>query len=142
MAIPGELAHPSNESSWGLAVQRVRTLVQKRTRIPSCGLTFCLSRDSFAPAWPSYQSGGSRGQCGWNLAGASRNVAETSTRETKHYTRRVGELRFITLAGPEELGLQALSSEKRGYRLFYTRTLPGSSPSRIQGFPQEDGVSE
>ena len=48
-------------------------------------------------------------------------VAETSTRETKHHTRRVGELRFITLAGPEELTLQALSPEQRGYRVFIDR---------------------
>ena len=30
MAVPGELVHPSNECSWGLAVQRVGMLVQKR----------------------------------------------------------------------------------------------------------------
>ena len=36
-------------------------------------------------------------------------VAETSTQETKHHTQRVGELRFIMPAGPEELTLQALS---------------------------------
>ena len=45
-------------------------------------------------------------------------VAETSTQETKHHTQRVGELRFIMLAGPEELTLQALSPEQRGYRVF------------------------
>ena len=50
------------------------------------------------------------------------SVAETSIRETKHHTRRVGELRFIMLAHPEELTLQALSPEQRGYRVFYTRT--------------------
>ena len=33
------------------------------------------------------------------------NVAETSTRETKHQARRAGELRCITPAGPEELTL-------------------------------------
>ena len=49
-------------------------------------------------------------------------VAETSTRETKHHTRRVGELRFIMLVHPEELTLQALSPEQRGYRVFHTRT--------------------
>ena len=48
-------------------------------------------------------------------------VAETSTRETKHHTRRVGELRFIRLAGPEDLTLQALSPEQRGYRVFIDR---------------------
>ena len=45
-------------------------------------------------------------------------VAETSTRKTKHHTQRVGELRFITPAGPEELTLQALSPEQRDYRVF------------------------
>ena len=53
-----------------------------------------------------------------NLAGASRNVAETSTQKTKHHTRRVGELRFITPVGSEELTLQALSPEQRVYRVF------------------------
>ena len=48
-------------------------------------------------------------------------VAETSTRETKHHTRRVEELRFITLAGPEELTLQALSYKQRDYRVFIDR---------------------
>ena len=48
-------------------------------------------------------------------------VAETSTRETKHHTRRVGELRFIMPAGPGELTLQALSPEQRGYRVFTHR---------------------
>ena len=53
-----------------------------------------------------------------NLAGASRNVAETSTQKTKHHTRRVGELRFIMLVSPEELTLQALRPKQRGYRVF------------------------
>ena len=51
----------------------------------------------------------------YNLA--SEGVAETSTQETKHHTRRVEELRFITPAGPEELTLQALSPEQ-SYRDF------------------------
>ena len=49
---------------------------------------------------------------------SSSSVAETSTWEAKHHTRRVGELRFITPAGPEELTLQALSPEQRGDRVF------------------------
>ena len=48
-------------------------------------------------------------------------VAETSTRETKHHIQRVGELGFITPAGPEELTLQALSPEQRAYRVFIDR---------------------
>ena len=48
-------------------------------------------------------------------------VAETSDQQTKPHTRRVGELRFITPAGPEELTLQALSPEQRGYRVFIHR---------------------
>ena len=34
-----------------------------------------------------------------------RTVVETSNRETKHHTRRVGELTFITPAGPQQLTL-------------------------------------
>ena len=49
------------------------------------------------------------------------SVAETSNRETKHHTWRVGELRFITLTGPEELTLQALKPEQRDYRVFIDR---------------------
>ena len=45
-------------------------------------------------------------------------VAESSTQETKHHTQRVGELRFIMPAGPEELTLQALIPEQS----FYTWT--------------------
>ena len=58
---------------------------------------------------PSHQSSGSRGWHGWNLAGASRNAAESSNQETKHHIWRVEELSFITPAGPEELLLQTLS---------------------------------
>ena len=62
--------------------------------------------------WPKY----------WSFSfNISPPVAETSTRETKHHIRRVGELRFIMLAGPEELTLQALSPEQRGYRVFIDR---------------------
>ena len=46
---------------------------------------------------------------------------ETSNRETKQHTQRVGELRFIMLVGPEELTLQALSPEQRDYRIFIDR---------------------
>ena len=50
------------------------------------------------------------------------SVVETSTRETRHHTWRVGELRSIMLGGPEELTLQTLSPKQRGYRVFYTWT--------------------
>ena len=48
-------------------------------------------------------------------------VAETGTRETKHHTRRVGELRFIMQVDPEELTLQALSP--KGLQSFYRQTI-------------------
>ena len=48
-------------------------------------------------------------------------LAESSTQETKHHTWRVGELRFITQAGPEELTLRALSPKQRDYRVFIDR---------------------
>ena len=56
---------------------------------------------------------------GFSLANCS--VAETSTRETKHHTQTVGELRFIMPVVPEELTLQALSPEQKGYRDFIHR---------------------
>ena len=93
---------------------------EREPRILSGGTPPCLSQDSFTLAQLSHQSIDSGGWHGWNLTEASRNVAETSTRETKHYTWRVGELRFIT-AGPEELTLQALSRNK-GVREFYAHT--------------------
>ena len=49
---------------------------------------------------------------------ANHSVAETSTRETKHHIQRVGELRFIMPAGPEDLTFQALSLKQRDYRGF------------------------
>ena len=48
-------------------------------------------------------------------------VAETSTRESKRHIQRVGELRFITPADSEDLTLQALSPEQRGYRVSIHR---------------------
>ena len=59
-----------------------------------------------------------KGNQSWIFIGS---VAETSAQETKQYTRRVGELRFITPAGPEKLTLQALSPEQRDYRVFIYR---------------------
>ena len=60
-------------------------------------------------------------------------VAETSTQETKHHTQRVGELRFIMPAGPEELTLQPLSPEQRGYRAFIhgQASLSGFAGARV-----------
>ena len=52
---------------------------------------------------------------------APQNVAETSTRETKHHARRVGELRFIMPVDPKELTVQALSPKQGGYRVFIGR---------------------
>ena len=61
------------------------------------------------------------------------HVAETSNQETKHHSWRVGELRFITLVGPEELTLQALSPEQRGYRVFIHRQAWLSGFAGFQG---------
>ena len=89
---------------------------KREPRIPSGGTPPHSSPGSFTPAQPSHQSGGSRGQHGWNLSGASRNVAETSTRETKHHTQRVGELRFSR-------GVNTPSSKPRtrAIQSFYTQ---------------------
>ena len=55
VGIPGELVCPSNESSWGSAVQRVSTLVRKRTRktVRWCASSFVsglLHRDWAEPS--------------------------------------------------------------------------------------------
>ena len=47
------------------------------------------------------------------------SVAESSNRETKHHTKRAGELRFIMSAGSKELTLQALSPKQRGHSFIY-----------------------
>ncbi|XP_010835698.1 PREDICTED: uncharacterized protein LOC104986707 [Bison bison bison] len=60
---------------------------EREPGIPSGGTPPPSSRGSFAPARQSHQSGSSTGWRGWSLAGASRNVAETSTQETKHHTQ-------------------------------------------------------
>ena len=49
-------------------------------------------------------------------------VAETSTRETKHHTQRVGELRFVMPAGPEEL-----TPRTKGLQSFYRQTVVGNT---------------
>ena len=61
-------------------------LSEREPRIPSDGAPPCSFWGSSAPTQPSHQSGGLRDWCGWTLTGASRNVAETSTGETKHHT--------------------------------------------------------
>ena len=53
-------------------------------------------------------------------------VAETCSQATKHHTLRVGELRFTTLVGPEELTLQALSPNT-GLQGFYRQTMVGNT---------------
>ena len=94
MAIPGELVHPSNESSQGSAIRRVRTPAGKRTGRPSGGASSLgsglLCSDLAEPPVPWL-----RGPAWLNLTGASRNVAETSTQETKHHTQRVGEFNLL-----------------------------------------------
>ena len=68
-------AWPSRESEhWSI----------REPGIPSGGMRPPSSQGSFTAPRLSQQSSDSRGRCCWNLGGASRNVVETSTRETKH----------------------------------------------------------
>jgi hypothetical protein len=56
---------------------------------------------------------GSRGQNGWYLAGASRNVVETLSDEKPSYTQRSGELRFyFMMVVPDELTLKILGPQQ------------------------------
>ena len=71
--------------------------------------------------------------CVWNsfLWCLLQVLQNSDHRETKHHTQRVGELRFITLVGPQELTLTALSPKQRGYKVFIGnarhQTLVGSA---------------
>jgi hypothetical protein len=63
--------------------------------------------------------GGSRGQNGWYLTGASRNVVEILSDEKPSDTRRSGELRFnFMLAVPNELTLKFLGLKQRIHRIL------------------------
>ena len=75
----------------------------------------CIIRSDWIKIWPKHQT-----NVQWS-GSESGSVAETGTWETKHHTRRVEELRFITPAGPEELTLQALGPKQRGYKVFIHR---------------------
>ena len=91
VTIPGQLVSHSSESHWARPSRVLEHWSKREPGIPPGGTPPRSSSGSFTPAWQSHQSGGSRGWRGWILAGASRNVAETSTWEKKHHTQRVGE---------------------------------------------------
>ena len=86
---------PPMSPVWARPSRELEHQSEREPRVLLGGKAPRLSQDSFAAAWLSHQSGYSTGQHDWNLAGASRNVAETSTQETKHHTWRVGEFRFL-----------------------------------------------
>ena len=118
VAVPGELVCPANESGQGMAIRSQSTCLKEN---PEYHQVACLLIHLGAPAfWPGRAI--IPAAQGASMVGISlkppENVAETSTWETKHHTQRVGELRFIITAGPEELTPQALSSEQKGYRVF------------------------
>ena len=89
---------------------------------PSSSLSQCPRGHSVVPPFHSPTRGPQRQDLSLNRAPSPtadqtilpgcHTVAETSIRETKHHTWRVGELRFIMPVGPEELTLQALSPNK------------------------------
>ena len=59
---------------------------------------------------------------GWGRARECVEMLQKPGLEKPSTALRVGEFRFFMPVGPEELSLQALSSEQRGYRVFYTWT--------------------
>ena len=81
----------------------VRVQLSGKSEHLSGGTLLQSSQSSSALAWLSHQSGSSRGQCGWNLTEASKNTAGSGPSRTQAPAWRVGELRFIELAVPDEL---------------------------------------
>ena len=55
------------------------------------------------------------------------SVAETSTRETKDHTRRVGELRSINAAGPIEANTPSSEARTKELQSFYRQTIVGNT---------------
>ena len=105
---------------------------EREPGIPSAGTSPCSSGGSFTPAGQSHQSGGSGGQHNWKLLESSRNVAETSTWETKHHT---GRAQIVN----------TLSPEQRDYRVFIVRlqwaTLGVNSLVLTKGFHMLEQLS-
>ena len=94
---------------------------EREPGIPSGGRPPCSSQDFFVPTQPSHQCGNLRGQRGWNLAGASRNVAETSTQETKHHTQSWRAQAYYA-GGPRGINPPSSGPWTKGLQSFYTWT--------------------
>lgn len=117
VAIPGDLVRPSNESVRAWPSRRVGTTVQEQQGsyhqecAPPCSIRVPLLRLA------SHQSGNSRGQHGWHLTGASRDVAEVSLwrNQAPHLSWRT---QVYDPGWPRGLTLPPLSPEQRGYRVF------------------------
>ena len=58
-------------------------------------------------------------------------VAETSAQGTKHYARRVGELRFIYTSGPRGVNTPSSEPRTKGLQSFY---LQAGMIKRVCGF--------
>ena len=118
VADPGELAHPSSEFGWCLAVQRVGMAVWKRTRNTIRWRTsmFVSGLLGSNPAKPPVRRLKGRAwlESYWGLQKCCRK--QYSRKKAPYW--RVGELRFIMPVSPEELTLQALRPKQRGYRVL------------------------
>ena len=96
------LGNPTDREAWWATVHRVaESDTTEHTHTSAVHVCEFQSPNSFHPPSPPW--------CPY-VYSLCLCVAETSTWETKH--QRAGEFSFITLAGPQELTLQALSPNK------------------------------
>ena len=104
-------AWPSRESEhWSI----------REPGIPSGGMRPPSSQGSFTAPRLSQQSSDSRGRCCWNLGGASRNVVETSTRETKHLESWRTQVDYA--GRPRGVNTPSSEPQTKGLQSFYTWT--------------------
>ena len=91
---------------------------ERETGKPSGGTPPWLSQISSAQAQPSHWSSNSRGWHGWNLAGASRNVAEVGLSENGALDLESWKTQFYYTSRPRGVNTPALSPEQRDYKDF------------------------
>ena len=131
MANPGELVHPSNESSRGLAIRRVGTLVQKRTRNTvtwrACSFIsgFLRSSPVEPPIW--WLKGPAWLESLWDLQKCCGN--QYSRNQAPHSENWKTQVYYTS--GPRGVNTPSPEHRINGLQSFYTRT---GMTKHVRGF--------
>ena len=123
VATPGELVHPSNESSWCSVIQRVRTRVRKRTqntirwRASSFVSGFLHSSLAEPPVWQLERPAwlGSR----WGLQKCCRNQYSRN----KALLSESWRTQVYYASGPRGVNTPSSEPQTKGLQSFYRQTV-------------------